>query len=113
MPHHVTCHLPACLTRRILLRAIPAGGERSNAAERLAEAQKMLREADVNGDGRISREEFFRLLSGPGMGMHDSLSMYDNRLDTTLSSQDEYAEDFNGTGAVPPAKEQTLSGQRK
>mgnify|MGYP001807551198 CR=1 FL=1 len=31
-------------------------------AERLAEAKLMLREADTNGDGKISREEFFDLL---------------------------------------------------
>lgn len=46
----------------------------------MQEARKMLREADANGDGRISREEFFQILTGPAMGMHDSLSMYDDRL---------------------------------
>ncbi|KXZ54832.1 hypothetical protein GPECTOR_4g903 [Gonium pectorale] len=47
-------------------------------AERLAEAKLMLREADANGDGKISREEFFDLLKESHAP--DSLSFYDDRL---------------------------------
>ncbi|KAG2424379.1 hypothetical protein HXX76_014588 [Chlamydomonas incerta] len=47
-------------------------------AERLAEAKLMLREADTNGDGKISREEFFDLLRDGHAP--DSLSFYDDRL---------------------------------
>lgn len=46
--------------------------------ERVTEAKRMLREADENGDGKISKEEFSNLLRyniAP-----DSLSMYDDRL---------------------------------
>ncbi|KAG2490878.1 hypothetical protein HYH03_010796 [Edaphochlamys debaryana] len=46
--------------------------------ERLAEAKLMLREADINGDGKISREEFFELLKESHAP--DSLSFYDDRL---------------------------------
>ena len=46
--------------------------------ERRLEARSMLREADANGDGRVSREEFTELLS---MGtIPDGLSQYDPRL---------------------------------
>jgi len=38
----------------------------------------MLREADSNGDGRISRDEFHALLRD--QVTPDSLSLYDNRL---------------------------------
>ncbi|GIL82813.1 hypothetical protein Vretimale_8185 [Volvox reticuliferus] len=50
-------------------------------AERLAEAKLMLREADTNGDGKISREEFFDLLKESHAP--DSLSFYDDRLSIT------------------------------
>jgi len=45
---------------------------------RLLDARRMLREADSNGDGKVSREEFAELLtSGPAP---DVLSHYDPRL---------------------------------
>lgn len=47
-------------------------------AERLAEAKRMLREADANGDGKISRSEFSALLRENVAP--DSLSLYDSRL---------------------------------
>eukprot|EP00197_Chlamydomonas_leiostraca_P016234 CAMPEP_0202862620 /NCGR_PEP_ID=MMETSP1391-20130828/3593_1 /ASSEMBLY_ACC=CAM_ASM_000867 /TAXON_ID=1034604 /ORGANISM="Chlamydomonas leiostraca, Strain SAG 11-49" /LENGTH=572 /DNA_ID=CAMNT_0049542175 /DNA_START=227 /DNA_END=1946 /DNA_ORIENTATION=- len=47
-------------------------------AERRAEAKLMLREADTNGDGQISREEFYDLLKESHAP--DSLSFYDDRL---------------------------------
>lgn len=51
---------------------------RSDTTERQAEAKRMLREADANGDGKISRAEFGGLLR-ENMSP-DSLSLYDNRL---------------------------------
>ncbi|MEW5318664.1 MAG: hypothetical protein WDW38_009869 [Sanguina aurantia] len=45
--------------------------------ERVAEAKLMLREADTNGDGKISREEFYALLKNSQAP--DSLSFYDDR----------------------------------
>jgi calcium-dependent protein kinase len=44
----------------------------------------MLREADENGDGRISRQEFYNLLRDNVAP--DSLSMYDSRLSTSSSA---------------------------
>jgi calcium-dependent protein kinase len=49
-----------------------------DAPERMAEAKRMLREADANGDGKISRAEFSGLLRENVTP--DSLSLYDNRL---------------------------------
>lgn len=46
--------------------------------ERRLEARSMLREADANGDGRVSREEFTELLSVGSIP--DGLSQYDPRL---------------------------------
>lgn len=46
--------------------------------ERRLEARSMLREADANGDGRVSREEFAELLSAGSIP--DGLSQYDPRL---------------------------------
>jgi len=61
----------------------------SEESERAVEARTMLREADTNGDGKISREEFTDLLtSGPNP---DILSHYDARLrgfPTDLTSVD-------------------------
>lgn len=45
--------------------------------ERVAEAKRMMREADENGDGRISREEFSNLLRH---SVRDDLALYDSRL---------------------------------
>jgi hypothetical protein len=56
----------------------PPAASRSNAEERMIEAKRMLREADANGDGRISRAEFSALLLEKVSP--DSLSLYDNRL---------------------------------
>ena len=44
----------------------------------------MLREADANGDGKISREEFTQLLASSVVP--DSLSFYDTRLGDSTSS---------------------------
>jgi len=53
--------------------------------ERVAEAKRMLREADENGDGRISRQEFYNLLRDNLAP--DSLSMYDSRLSLSTTSE--------------------------
>ena len=44
---------------------------------RLAEARQMLREADTDNNGKISREEFYSLLANPLH--HDSLDDYPAR----------------------------------
>lgn len=44
----------------------------------LVQARRMLREADVNGDGLISKEEFVSLLGETNVA--DSLDQYDARL---------------------------------
>jgi calcium-dependent protein kinase len=44
----------------------------------------MLREADENGDGRISRQEFYNLLRDNVAP--DSLSMYDDRLSNNMAA---------------------------
>lgn len=59
------------------LPQVPYTGQQGK-AERKAEAKKMLREADANGDGRISKEEFNDLLKN--QHAPDSLSFYDDRL---------------------------------
>ncbi|KAF5838700.1 kinase-like domain-containing protein [Dunaliella salina] len=51
-----------------------AGGE----LERQVEARAMLREADTNEDGKISKEEFYSLLKD--VQAPDTLALYDNRL---------------------------------
>lgn len=48
---------------------------------KLLEARRMLREADTNGDGRVSRDEFKALLSGGSLD--DTLDQYDARLKAT------------------------------
>ncbi|GBF97386.1 calcium-dependent kinase [Raphidocelis subcapitata] len=61
-----------------LLTQMPQGFLEGNTEERMAEAKRMLREADANGDGKISRAEFSGLLRENVTP--DSLSLYDNRL---------------------------------
>eukprot|EP00879_Flechtneria_rotunda_P016607 GHRR01017377.1.p1 GENE.GHRR01017377.1~~GHRR01017377.1.p1 ORF type:complete len:213 (+),score=81.63 GHRR01017377.1:705-1343(+) len=63
-----------------LLSELPSAyfHEPASEDERIAEAKRMLREADENGDGRISRQEFYNLLRDNVTP--DSLSMYDDRL---------------------------------
>ena len=48
-------------------------------AERILEAKNMLREADTNNDGLVSREEFAELLATGG-SEPDLLFMYDTSL---------------------------------
>lgn len=60
---------------------VSSGGANAT-AETLAEAKLMLREADTNGDGRISREEFYSLLRDNHAP--DSLSFYDDRCVCTV-----------------------------
>lgn len=45
------------------------------------QAQRMVREADLNGDGKVSREEFMSLLGASSVP--DSLDQYDPRLGRT------------------------------
>lgn len=54
-------------------------GTRIPEPERLAEAKQMLREADTNGDGKVSKSEFEELLKETH-GAPDSLTFYDDRL---------------------------------
>lgn len=56
-----------------------SGGGGQISGGRLLEARRMLREADENGDGKVSREEFRELLVGSS-STPDSLSQYDPRL---------------------------------
>ncbi len=44
----------------------------------------MMREADANGDGKISRKEFDRLLMG--CSANDALHLYDPRLSIDVKS---------------------------
>ncbi len=60
----------------LLIPLVPSALLRDVAAP---QAKQMLREADVNGDGRISRDEFRQLLEEKAA--QDSLSFYDARLD--------------------------------
>jgi hypothetical protein len=50
----------------------------------------MLREADANGDGRISRQEFTELLQSSVVP--DSLSLYDDRLGAAVASKGQAAD---------------------
>ena len=63
----------------------PAAAACYSEDERVAEAKRMLREADENGDGRISRQEFYNLLRDNLAP--DSLSMYDSRLSLSTTSE--------------------------
>lgn len=56
-------------------------------AERILEARNMLREADTNGDGLVSREEFAELLTVGGTEP-DLLFLYDTRLRGGLGASD-------------------------
>jgi calcium-dependent protein kinase len=58
--------------------------ESASEDERVAEAKRMLREADENGDGRISKQEFSNLLRDNVAP--DSLSMYDDRLADNIAA---------------------------
>uniref|UniRef100_A0A383WHF3 Non-specific serine/threonine protein kinase n=1 Tax=Tetradesmus obliquus TaxID=3088 RepID=A0A383WHF3_TETOB len=69
-----------------LLSELPAAyfSEPASEDERIAEAKRMLREADENGDGRISKQEFYNLLRDNVAP--DSLSMYDDRLSNNMAA---------------------------
>lgn len=56
------------------------------ADDRLGLAKRMLREADKNEDGRISRDEFYHLIFRSVAP--DSLSQYDSRLAKAGTSPD-------------------------
>lgn len=60
--------------------------EQETQSERLLEAKRMLREADLNGDGRISREEFCDLLVGSTVP--DTLMQYDPRIRSHAVDED-------------------------
>ena len=48
-----------------------------------SQARRMVREADTNGDGKVSREEFVELLQDTNVP--DSLEHYDSRLSIAAS----------------------------
>lgn len=60
------------------LAPLPPGSVQTAHEQRLQQAKLMLREADINGDGRISKKEFMDLLRHTHAP--DSLSLYDNRV---------------------------------
>ena len=58
----------------------------SSANDALREAAELLREADTDGDGRLSREEFEALLTEGGGAGDDALELYDSRRRRVTSS---------------------------
>lgn len=72
--HHCFTFRASSAARYTVSFAGAAGGE----AERQVEARAMLREADTNEDGKISREEFYSLLKN--VQAPDTLALYDHRL---------------------------------
>ncbi|KAK9855495.1 hypothetical protein WJX84_003622 [Apatococcus fuscideae] len=60
-----------------ILHHLPPEMDGASAQDRILEARRMLREADANGDGRISKDEFVALLQEASM--RDSLDQYDSR----------------------------------
>lgn len=50
------------------------------------QAKQLIREADLNGDGKVSKEEFNKLLE-PDQHTTDSLSFYDDRLALHLTGK--------------------------
>ena len=67
----------------VLLRGISKVGSECHAVEASlcgprSQAKRTLREVDINGDGRISKEEFHHMLTGSPVP--DSLDQYDARV---------------------------------
>lgn len=59
----------------------------------------MLREADTDGDERISKEEFENLLSSPSLP--DSLDHYDSRLSRQAGDDGDSDRDSKPASAAP------------
>lgn len=55
-----------------------ARGRRPDSWSACLQAKRTLREVDINGDGRISKEEFNHMLTGSPVP--DSLDQYDARV---------------------------------
>ena len=68
-------------------------------AERILEARTMLREADTNGDGLVSREEFAELLTVGGSAP-DLLFLYDTRLRGGLGAASDVVASVDGDFGV-------------